>query len=60
VRKDHVTWTCDLRFHGESYGWEAMILRDGELFFSCRFVLKAVAAQWAEGERRDIEKGWND
>jgi hypothetical protein len=29
IRKDHVTSSADLRFHGESYGWEAMILRDG-------------------------------
>lgn len=57
VRKDHVTWSCDLRFHGESYGWEAMILRDGDLAISRRFALKAVAAQWAEFERADSEKG---
>lgn len=43
--------------HGESYGWEAMILRDGELAISQRFMLKAVAALWAEGEKADIEKG---
>jgi hypothetical protein len=30
LRKDHVTWSADLRFHGESYSWEAMILRDGD------------------------------
>ena len=22
LRKDHVTWSAELRFHGESYGWE--------------------------------------
>jgi hypothetical protein len=60
VRKDHVTWACDLRFHGESYGWEAMILRDGELFISRRFVLNQVAAQWAEFEKADSEKGDQD
>jgi hypothetical protein len=37
IRKDHVTWRCDLRFHGESYAWEAMILRDGDLAISQRF-----------------------
>lgn len=21
-------WSCELRFHGESYGWEAQILRE--------------------------------
>jgi len=29
---NHVTWSCELRFHGESYGWETLVLRDGELF----------------------------
>jgi hypothetical protein len=57
IRKDHVTWSCDLRFHGESYGWEALILRDGELFVSQRFVLKAAAAQWANDQHADIDKG---
>jgi hypothetical protein len=32
-----------------------MILRDGELVISQRFALKAVAAQWAELEKADIE-----
>jgi hypothetical protein len=31
VRVDHVTWSCEFRFHGESYGWEAQILREDEL-----------------------------
>jgi hypothetical protein len=26
IRREHVTWSCELRFHGESYGWEAQIL----------------------------------
>ena len=33
-RRDGVTIACELRFHGESYGWEAMFLRDGELVYS--------------------------
>lgn len=24
---NNVTWSAQLRFHGESYGWEAMILQ---------------------------------
>jgi len=54
-----VTWSCELRFHGESYGWEAMILRDGELF-SARgaFVTKAAAVQWGEELRKDAGRGW--
>jgi len=58
--KDHVTWSCALRFHGESYGWESMILRDGELLISQRFVLKAAAIDWANEYRQDIERGWVD
>ena len=57
VGADHVTWSCDLRFHGESYGWEAMILRDDELVIARRFALKAVATRWANAQRADIEKG---
>jgi len=42
LRVDHVTWSCELRFHGESYGWEAQILRDGELVIGQRFVLRQI------------------
>jgi hypothetical protein len=31
LQKDNVTWSCELQFHGESVGWEAQILRDGNL-----------------------------
>jgi hypothetical protein len=48
IRKDHVTWSCDLRFHGESHGWESMILRDGKLAISQRFLLRESAIRWAE------------
>jgi hypothetical protein len=57
LRKDHVTWSCDLRFHGESYGWESMILRDGELVISQPFILKAAAIGWANEQRGEIERG---
>lgn len=26
-----MTWSCEPRFHGESWGWEVQTLRDGEL-----------------------------
>jgi hypothetical protein len=59
VRVNHVTWSCELRFHGESYGWEAVILRDGELRMSHgAFVTKAAAVQWAEEQRKGAEKGF--
>jgi len=50
---------CELRFHGESYGWEAQFFRDGEFFSGRRFDLKAQALQWAELERQALEQeGW--
>jgi hypothetical protein len=36
VHHDHALWTGELKFHGESYGWEAIVLRDGELVISQR------------------------
>jgi hypothetical protein len=50
--------SCELRFNGESYGWEALFLERGELFMSHGgFGTKAQAVQWAEAERKAIEKG---
>jgi hypothetical protein len=59
VRHNHITWSCELRFHGESYGWEAMILGDGELFAGRgAFLTKAAAVAWAEGQRPAAAAGW--
>jgi hypothetical protein len=59
VRVNHVIWSCELRFHGESYGWSAIILRDGELFTGHgAFVLKGDAIEWAEGQRKGAERGF--
>jgi len=35
-----------------------MILREGELVISQRFVLKEAAIGWANEQRADIAKGW--
>ena len=51
LRRDYVTWSCELRYHGE-YGVEAQILRDGELVIGRRFDLRRLAEQWAEEERK--------
>ena len=52
---DRAPMSCELRFHGESFGWEAQILR-GELLVSHGgFPLRALAVAWAEGERKAIE-----
>ena len=40
LRRDHVMWSCEFRFHGESYGWEAQLLREGELVIGHRFLLR--------------------
>lgn len=47
--------TCELRGHGE-YGWEAQLLRDGELFVGRRFDTHALAVQWADLERQALER----
>jgi hypothetical protein len=57
---DHVTWSAELRFHGESYGVETQIFRDGELVIGRRFVVREQAIKWADEQRRDIERGWTD
>ena len=49
---------CELRFHGESYGWEARIFEQGELFTAHgRFVTRAMAVQWAQEMRNFFEVG---
>jgi hypothetical protein len=55
---DLAPMSCELRFHGESFGWEAQFFERGE-FFASRgaFVTRAMAVQWAEEERKVIEKG---
>jgi hypothetical protein len=55
IRKDHVTWSCELRFHGESVGWEAQILRDGDLSIARTFILRDLAMGWAKNERDRLE-----
>jgi hypothetical protein len=50
---DGAPMSCELRFHGESYGWEVQFFKRGELLFSRgKFVSRASAVQWAEQERR--------
>ena len=54
--------TCELRFHGESWGWEAQFYERGEFVIGRRFLTRAQAVQWAEEERKTTEKGgaWVD
>jgi hypothetical protein len=52
-RKNHVTYTCELRYHGE-WGVEAQIFLDGDFRMSWRYQTRALAVAWAEAKRRDI------
>jgi hypothetical protein len=55
IRKGDVTWSAELRFHGEGVGWEAPILRDGDLSNARTFILRDLAIGWAKNERDRLE-----
>jgi len=55
LRRDHLTWSCEFRFHGESYGWDAQLLREGELVIGHCFLLRQLAEAWADTERQILE-----
>jgi hypothetical protein len=53
---DRAPMSCELRFHGESYGWEAQFFERGELFCSHGlFVTRELAVHWAEAQRAFFE-----
>jgi hypothetical protein len=53
---DRAPMSCELRFHGESFGWEAQFFERGDLCYSHgAFVTKAAAIRWAEEERKAME-----
>jgi hypothetical protein len=53
---DRAPMPCELRFHGESFGWEAQFFERGDLRYSYgAFVTKAAAIRWAEEERGAME-----
>ena len=55
---DRAPMSCDLRFHGGPYGWEAQFLVRGELMYRRGgFATREHAVKWAEGERRAMETG---
>ena len=55
---DDTPMAVELRFHGDSYGWEAQILVRRELFAAPgAFVTREAAVLWADAERKAIEKG---
>jgi len=60
LRKNHHTWSAELRFFGESYGWDAQILNDSELVIAHRFVVHEEAIAWANSQKGFVERGWID
>ena len=52
-------YDCELRFHGESYGWECQLLEDGEIRYGPRFPLHAGAVAEADAQHaRLLREGW--
>lgn len=59
MRKNGKKVDGELRFHGESYGWECQFLYNGELTYGRRWTLRADALAEAEEKRRELEGvGW--
>ena len=59
MRKNGRQVDCELRSHGEPYGWETQFLLDGELRYAQRFVTYAAALGEAENQRRRLmNEGW--
>jgi hypothetical protein len=49
---------CELRYHGDTYGWECQLLRDEELASARRVGPRAVALSEADRHRqRLLQKG---
>ena len=61
----HDRYLCELRDYGETYGVEAQFWKNEAFFYGRRFdarldqtrTPRALAVQWAEEERKAIEKG---
>lgn len=59
LRKNGKQIDCELRFHGESYGWEVQCLHDGVLAYGQRFVFREGAVAEAEAQRQRLAReGW--
>ena len=66
--RGHDRFLCELRDHGEPYGVEAQFWQNEEFLYGRRFdrrmdptrTPRELAVQWAEEERKAIEKAAND
>ena len=54
---NNVKYSAELKFHGETYGWECQIFRETDFTMGRRFILREEAAGWAEWTKGEIEKG---
>lgn len=54
--RGHVRFLCELRDHG-AYGIEAQFYENEDFLVSRRFGTRTLAVQWAEEERKAIERG---
>ena len=57
IRVNQENWSAELKFHGESYGWECQIFRETDFRVGRRFILREEAIGWAASERQDLEEG---
>ena len=55
LERDQTRWLCELRDHS-AYGVEAQFWQNEEFRYSRRLDTRALAVQWAEEERKAIEK----
>jgi hypothetical protein len=60
IRVNKVTWSAELRFHGESYGWECQVFRETDFTIGRRFIQREEAIAWGELLRKDREKGQDE
>jgi hypothetical protein len=56
LRVNGATWEAELRYHGE-YGVETQVFKQGDLVIGRRFDTREQAVQWAQEERKAIERG---
>lgn len=58
VRRDGTPMRCELRFHGETYGWEAQFIEASghEFYAHGGFVMRELAVRWAERERHAMTR----
>ena len=54
---DHTHFQCEVAYSDNWYGVEAILLKNGEPFFSRLLDSRIQAARWAKSKREHIAKG---